>query len=113
MAQLTQATLLAALSCHIGRERGVSISNLVYEATGHAPTPEAERRAREVVMELRLAGHHICAHPESGYYIAASAEELNEACRFLVERAMTSLKQVAAMKRVSMPDLYGQLHLPN
>jgi hypothetical protein len=31
---------------------------------------------------------------------------------FLYHRAMTSLKQVAAMKRVSLPDFRGQLNLP-
>jgi hypothetical protein len=33
-------------------------------------------------------------------------------CNFLYDRAMTSLRQIATMRRVSLPDLRGQLHLP-
>lgn len=31
---------------------------------------------------------------------------------YLYRRAMTSLAQVSAMQRVSLPDLRGQIHLP-
>jgi hypothetical protein len=44
--------------------------------------------------------------------LAATEEELNRTCLYLHDRAMTSLRQVAAMKRVSLPDLRGQLRLP-
>jgi hypothetical protein len=111
--RLTPDRLLAALSRHVGRERGITIGNLVFEATGRAPDTATERRARELIVELRMTGQHICGHPSSGYWIAASADELDAACTFLVDRAMTSLRQVAAMRRVSLPDLYGQLRLPN
>jgi hypothetical protein len=109
---LTPAAVLRALSLHIGRDKGVSVGNLVYEATGRAPHPAAERRAREVISELRMAGHHICGHPRTGYFMAETADDLDGTCAFLYERAMTGLRQVAAMKRVSVPDLRGQLKLP-
>jgi hypothetical protein len=65
-----------------------------------------------VVEEARKAGERICATPEAGYYIAETDAELDRTCAFLYSRAMTSLSQIAAMKRVALPDLRGQLRLP-
>lgn len=108
---LTIARVLAALARHIGRDNGVRGDRLVVEILG-SHDPASERSLRQIVTELRLQGHHVCATPEHGYFLAASAEELDATCLFLHERAMASLKQIAAMKRISVPDLRGQLHLP-
>lgn len=104
--------LLQALRNHIGRRRGVTASALCRELLGHEPTPADERSMRHLVEELRRAGHHVCAHPRDGYFLAELPEELDETCAFLYARAMASLSQIAAMKRVSVPDLRGQLRLP-
>lgn len=110
---LTADAVLAALSHHIGAANGVRGDLLVCEITGD-PThdPVAERNLREIIVRLRLDGHHVCAHPSRGYFLAANAEELDATCTFLYDRAMTTLTQIAAMKRISLPDLRGQLHLP-
>lgn len=119
MSTLTAHQVLTALSRHIGHENGATAERLVQEIFGAVAAPErvynlraVERQLREIVVELRLEGHHVCATPEHGYFLAATAEELDATCLFLHERAMTSLKQIAAMKRISAPDLRGQLHLP-
>jgi len=112
MRPITPDTVLAALSRHIGAVNGVRADELVGEITGHASTPRDERDLRDMIVKLRNDGHHICAHPGGGYYLAATDAELDATCSFLFERAMTTLKQIAAMKRVSLPDLRGQLHLP-
>lgn len=104
--------LLAALRNHIGRARGVTVTALAREVLGTEPTRGDERVVRRLVVELRLEGHHVCAHPTSGYYLAASPDELADTIAFLRDRAMSSLEQIAAMKRVSVPDLWGQLRLP-
>ena len=117
MSGLSTATVLSALARHIGRENGATAEQLAREISGFAQPGEAmtsalTRQLREAVVQLRLEGHHVCATPENGYFLAANAEELDQTCVFLHERAMTSLKQIAAMKRISLPDLRGQLHLP-
>lgn len=117
MSTLSTATVLSVLSRHIGRENGATAEQLVREISGFAEPGQAlaaviTRQLREAVVQLRLEGHHVCATPEHGYFLAASAEELDATCLFLHERAMTSLKQIAAMKKISLPDLRGQLHLP-
>ena len=114
---LTRERLLAVLANHVGINRGASIGRLVDEMVGHrhmsaAEHACAERDVRELVVQLRLEGHHVCASPTTGYYLAANLDELNAACEFLTTRAMTSLLQVSRMKRVSVPDLVGQMHLP-
>ncbi len=114
MNTLTSANVLAALSRHIGAANGVTAARLAAEAGGldSIQSHYAERQLREIVVQLRLDGHHVCATPEDGYFLAATAEELDRTCLFLHDRAMTTLKQIAAMKRISLPDLRGQLHLP-
>ena len=113
MAELTYHTLLQALRNHIGRERGVTARALAAEILNSYRVDGAnERRLRNLVVELRLQGHHVCAHPASGYYLAATPEELEETCAFLRSRAMQSLQQISRMQRISIPDLVGQMHLP-
>lgn len=108
---ITKTDVLNALQ--IGQENAQPMVLLVKRMTGEDATEGVKRHVRELIHDLRLEGHHICAHPaHGGYFIAQSADELNETCKFLTDRALTTLRQVAAMKRVSLPDLYGQMNLP-
>lgn len=113
---ITAERVLHVLSSCIGEHLGISIAELAARSDQDFWLRErnhvSERQVRKIIESLRMKGHHICAHPSTGYYLAASPEELDRTCLFLHERAMTSLKQVAAMKRVSLPDLRGQLNLP-
>ncbi|MBN8714402.1 MAG: hypothetical protein J0H50_10595 [Xanthomonadales bacterium] len=111
--ELTRDTLLAALRQHIGRRHGVTATALCRQVLGVPPTTGDERALRTLVVELRMAGHHVCAHPRDGYFLADSAEELEETCSFLKSRSMSGLQQISAMKRVSIPDLVGQMRLPS
>ncbi|RMG56327.1 MAG: hypothetical protein D6717_06835 [Gammaproteobacteria bacterium] len=107
-----KSDVLEALRAHIGSMNGVHARDLVKEITGGYSCPPLERRLRQLITELRLDGHHVCAHPETGYFMAANEDELNQTCLFLYERAMTGLAQVSRMKKISLPDLRGQLRLP-
>lgn len=111
MAKIDKDTVLAALSRHIGRANGITARDLVVKITGRADTPAATRRLRYVIEELREEGHHVCGHPSTGYYIAADDQDVLATCEFLYSRAMTSLRQICRMRRVSMPDIRGQLRL--
>ena len=111
--QITPAAVLNVLAHHIGAENGIHVRELVQRITGQLQTTDAlERKVREIVTELRMDGQHVCGHPASGYFMAATPEELQATCEFLFQRAMTGLKQISRMKNVSLPDLRGQLHLP-
>jgi hypothetical protein len=101
--------LLVILQRHIGRERGATVDVLVKEyRSAFFPLKATGRDVRSAVQELRMQGHHVCAHPRSGYFIAQTHEELSQTESFLRQRALASLQQVAAMRRVSLPDLIGQ-----
>jgi hypothetical protein len=108
---ITPETVRDALRGHIGAANGISAAALAETITGRQSACD-ERRLRQCVEQLRNEGHAICAHPSIGYFIAATAAELNGTCVFLVERAMTSLRQVSRLKNRALPDLYGQLGLP-
>ena len=108
--ELTPDTVLAELQQRRGAANGITARDLVYVVTGRINAAD-ERRLRQIIEKLRRDGNAICAHPSLGYYWAASASELDDAVSFLIHRAMTSLAQASAMKRVALPDLYGQFGL--
>ena len=107
---ITPALVLDVLGDHVGARNGITARDLVRKITGIS-TAAGERRLRHVIEALRSAGHRIAAHPSTGYFTAETDSELDDTCDYLYARAMTSLKQVAAMKRVDLPDLRGQLRL--
>lgn len=108
---LTPALVLDVLGDHLGAGSGITARDLVTKICGFA-TGAGERHLRHVIEALRRQGHRICAHPSHGYFLAETDAELDESCEFLFGRAMTSLQQISAMKRVALPDLRGQLRLP-
>ncbi|WP_126456705.1 hypothetical protein [Sulfuriflexus mobilis] len=110
---MKKSQVLHALSRHIGERHGVCGSVIVAEITGDwHKNAVAERQLRELIKELRLEGEHICGLPSTGYYMAETPEELERTCEFLYSRSESTWAQIAAMKRISVPDLRGQLHLP-
>lgn len=114
MLQITPAQVLTALSHHKGKASGIHVRDLVMRITGQLANSEAlERSVRKLVTELRLEGHPICAHPASGYFMAETADELDETCNFLRSRALSSLKAESRLRRISMAELLGQFKLIN
>lgn len=105
MTQKTAHDLLEVLSGHIGRDNGVTVRTLADELD------ITERTVRELVSELRIDGVAVCGHPRDGYFIAANRQEVEETCQFLRARAMHSLVLESHLRRIPLPDLFGQLHL--
>lgn len=105
--------LLSVLSAHVGAPNGMTARDLTVAVNQVAAQDLiSERQLRHLVVDLRMRGHHVCATPDSGYFMAANDCELLITCRFLFDRGMTGLRQVAAMQKVSLPDLAGQLRIP-
>ncbi len=109
---ISHDNVLAALRKRVGAANGASAAELVRELTCDKSFPADERRLRTIIEQLRREGHAICADPTHGYFMPANAKELDSTCEFLYSRALTSLQQITAMKKVAMPDLRGQLGLP-
>jgi hypothetical protein len=112
MMQITPEQVLAELSYHRGKSSGIHVRDLLMRITGQLTNAEAlERSVRKLVTDLRLEGHPICAHPSTGYFMAVTAEELDETCNFLRSRAMSSLKAESRLRRISVAELLGQFKL--
>lgn len=97
--------LLTALARHIGKANGITGESLARELD------LPQRTLRQIISLLRDDGVAVCGRPESGYYIAATAEELEATCRFLRARAMHSLVLESRLRHIPLPDLIGQLKL--
>lgn len=105
------AAVLAALATRRGAANGITARDLVFVLTGRVSAAD-ERRLRHVIEHLRRQGEPVCAHPSTGYHLAANPTEMDRTCEFLLTRAMASLEQISAIKRCALPDLRGQLGLP-
>jgi biotin operon repressor len=103
---MSSASLLAILAAHVGRDNGIPVDAIAKRMDLQA------RQVRTHVSALRAEGVAVCGTPETGYFIAATAEELDETCQFLRHRAMHSLQLESRLRNIPMPDLLGQLHVP-
>lgn len=107
LVEQTAARLVLHMSTHhMGAACGVRASDLA------AALDIGGRHLRRAISAAREQGTAICGRPETGYFIAQTAEELQEAAAFLEHRAMTSLRLLSRMRGVSLPQLLGQLPLP-
>lgn len=103
--------VLAELATRRGAANGITARDLAFVLTGRVSAAD-ERRLRSVIEHLRRQGEPVCAHPSTGYHLAANPSEMDRTCEFLLTRAMASLEQISAIKRCALPDLRGQLGLP-
>ncbi|MDT8428516.1 MAG: hypothetical protein RQ757_07090 [Pseudomonadales bacterium] len=102
----TRDQLISVLCSHTGRDRGVGARTLAMHLDIN------ERQLRLAISALREDGIAVCGTPSTGYYIAQTAEELDECCAFLRSRAMHSLVIESRLRQIPLPDLIGQLRLP-
>lgn len=98
--------VLAALQHHIGERNGVRAEVLAKRLDINP------RRLRSIISELIEDGIAVCGHPASGYYIAQTSTELEATVQFHKSRALHELRKAAALQRIPLPDLIGQLKLP-
>jgi len=97
--------VLRVLTMCQGKANGISAVDLAQAASTTA------RHVRDAVTELRMRGIAVCGRPETGYFLAVTAEELEETCKFLRSRALSSLALEAQLCRVPLPQLVGQMAL--
>lgn len=105
-AEVTKDQLLATLQHHIGRNQGVGAVPLAGLLRCN------KRQVRHLVTALRMDGIAVCGHPATGYFIASTPDEIEQTCRYLRDRAMTSLVLESKLRGLPLADLLGQLRLP-
>jgi biotin operon repressor len=98
--------LLALLSQHhIGRANSISGQALA-SRLGCQP-----RNVRVLVLKLRQNAVAVCGRPETGYYIAETPEEIEETCQLLESHGIHQLTVAARMRKITLPELLGQMNL--
>ena len=100
-----KAALINALAAHQGRENGICARDLA------AKVSVSPRRLRTLISQARDEGMAICGKPATGYFVPTTPEELQESCAFLEHRALHSLRVLSRMRKVSLPELLGQMKL--
>ena len=102
---MSKDRLLKVLARHIGKGHGLGVAALALQVG------VTQRQVRKFVTDLRQDGVAVCGTPTHGYYIAGTAEELEETCQFLRQRALHSLTLESRLRKVPLADLVGQLLL--
>lgn len=103
---MNSAELLNILAGYKGQANGIHMDKL------EAMTGQPGRTLRKFISDLRREGTAICGKPETGYFIAGTAEELEEFCiKYLEARALHSLQLSSRLRNIPLPILAGQLLL--
>jgi biotin operon repressor len=103
---VSNAVLVHVLSTHhTGRANGIGAAALALKLG------ISERALRLCISTAREEGIAIVGTPETGYFIAQTADELEECCQFLRARAMHSLLIESRLRKVALPELLGQLRV--
>lgn len=104
-----KADLAALLEKHIGKDHAISTTAIAVDLCCDA------RRVRELVTDLREEdGIAVCGHFNTGYFIAATVDELLEECAFHRARALRSILTEAKLRHIPQDVVVGavaaQLH---
>lgn len=116
MAEELDDRLMATLARHRGRENCIGMGEL-WRKVFRQPYDHRindTTKLRQLIRKFRRQGEPICSSSDKfnpGYYLAESPQELEEFILRHESRGITSLAQVARLRKIALPDLLGQLQL--
>jgi hypothetical protein len=95
------------LDSHIGRAQAIKVPDLARHLAFR------ERELQYIVRSLRMQGARIAstAARPAGYYIPETVEEAEEYKQEQYSKALATLQSTAAVLRVNLPELLGQLRI--
>lgn len=111
-----RARLLSILTTHIGETNAISMAELyerVFDKRWHNKVNDT-RKLRLLINKMRSEGIAICSTTDKdngGYYLAAAGSEAQDYLRRLERRALRILWRISKIKKVSLPELLGQMRL--
>ena len=108
--------ILMILSRHVGEEKAIDMGELYSRVFGESYTHKINhtRRLRTIITALRRKGVPIgstAAKNGGGYYLVRAGSELDEYCGRLRRAALNKLAMEAKLRKISMPELLGQMQL--
>lgn len=111
-----KSRLKTALMRHVGPSRKIGMGELFEEVfeEGYGDRINDTRFLRALIDELQREGIEICSSrssDSSGYWLAATATELNGYCDVLLQEITRKASKVAALKHIGLPVLVGQMAL--
>ncbi len=114
--QMARSRLLMLMPRHIGRSKSIGMGELYERVFGESYDHRINdtKRLRKIVTELRNEGVPICSTSDrfgGGYYLASAGSELADFCEKLREQALRKLAMEAKIRKISLPELIGQLRL--
>ena len=108
--------ILMVLSRHVGEEKAIDMGELYSRVFNEPYTHKINhtRRLRTIITALRRKGVPIgstAAKNGGGYYLVRAGSELDSYCGRLRRAALNKLAMEAKLRRISMPELLGQMQL--
>ena len=85
----TRSAVLNLLSNHNGANNGMHMRDLAFRLYGPGAGEFEQRQIRTLIVALRCEGHPVCGRPDTGYFLAATPDELDTTCEFLIQWVMT------------------------
>ncbi|MBN2060731.1 MAG: hypothetical protein JW882_09985 [Deltaproteobacteria bacterium] len=111
-----KSRLKGVMMNHVGPSRKIGMGEL-YEKVfgeGYGHRINDTKMLRVFIDELQREGIRICSsrsNSNGGYWLAATATELNGYCDVLKTEIVHKASKVAALQRLALPDLLGQMAL--
>lgn len=108
--------LLQVMIEHTGRSRMIGMGELYERVFGEGWEHRINdtRRLRKLIEELRREGTPISYDTTwngGGYYVASTTSEMADLCGRIRAKALRLLRMEAQLRRISLPELHGQLRL--
>lgn len=106
------------MTMHIGETNAISMGELyerVFEEKWRNKVNDT-RKIRSLINKLCSEGIAVCSttnQNNGGYYLAAAGSEVNDYLRRLERRALRILWRISKIKKISLPELLGQMRLHN
>ena len=114
--QLARLKIYMVMMQHVGPDKKIGMGELYSEVFDRPWDHRINdtRKLRDLVTEMRAQGQPVMSdssHTNGGYWIAASASEVNAWCERSKIKALSILKRLASVKKISLPEFLGQMQL--